>query len=184
MAANVESEVSIGAWMRALRLRGGLKQEELARLASSSRSVISRLERGQRLPDRSTIKRLDDALQAGGELEARWLHTRGLDKEPLERWVHNYPAAYHGLIWMSFTSSPQDDTDEIAFEVRWGPWVLRKRLRWPATRTVALWHTKGDDGLSIPVIVRSNRPLIVEFHVGPPPEKALDINPGWINDGT
>jgi hypothetical protein len=42
---------------------------------------------------------------------------------------------------------------------------------------------EGNDGLSIPVIVRTSQRVAVVFHAGRAPDDAVDINPGWINDG-
>lgn len=176
----------VGAKAKALRRALELTQQQVAAAAASSIAVVSRLERGERLPDRTTIRRLDQALEAEGKLEALWLASLELPPAataPARRWVHNYPAAYWGLIWMRIRSDPAVASPTLAFEIRWGPWTLTRRLRWPAHREVALWHTKGDDGLSIPVIVRTDQPVEVEFHIGEPPTEAIDINPGWVNDG-
>jgi transcriptional regulator with XRE-family HTH domain len=168
--------------LRAMRLRKGLKQADLAKQVNSSTSVISRAERGTRLPDRYTAARLDEALEADGELLSRWLAGVGAPTErpvPATMWVHNYPAAYHGVVWMRWLAAGEDDLEDLAIEVTWGPWRLRRRLRWPPSREVTVWHTKGDDGLSIPVVVRSSRPIVVSFFVGDPPPQATEINAGW-----
>lgn len=120
-------------------------------------------------------------------MTAQWAAQLGvsvtLPTQPSTRWVHNYPAAYTGLIWMRWSAAKDNTDPTIAIEVRWGPWVLRHRLTWPAERSVTVWHTKGNDGLSIPVILRASTPMLVEFHIGEGPADAWDLNPGWINDG-
>lgn len=82
---------------------------------------------------------------------------------------------------MRFRASPTDASETLAFEVRWGPWVVRKRLRWPQPSAVNLWHTKGDDGLSIPVIVRADRPITVSFNLGAAPAGA-DRHQPWLGE--
>lgn len=190
MPGNHEDAASrLGQVVRALRLAHGLTQNELANRANTSDSVISRLERGARLPQsasaRATIQLLDEALAADGTIMAWWLEALGAgsSRTPAKRWVHNYPAKYNGEVWMQLRRATPQTSEDFRLAVRWGPWVLRTRARWSPDGLLTMWHTKGDDGLSIPVIVLSDQPIIAEFHVGRPPSEALDINPGWIYDG-
>jgi hypothetical protein len=95
------------------------------------------------------------------------------------RWTHNYPAEYHGEIWLEIRASLNSSEPRALLELRWGPWVLRRTLRWGPERRVALWHTKGDDGLSIPLILRTDKPVHAAFRAGHAPSDAIDINHGW-----
>ncbi len=185
MAGTGRDAQGLGDLIRALRLRAGLTQRQLATAANSSDSVVSRLERGQRLPARDTIERLDAALDAQGGVVVWWLAAIGAPgraARPSRRWAHNYPASYHGVVWMRWSAPPNDDSSEAVVHLKWGRWRRVRRLTWPPKRTLSVWHTKGDDGLSIPVIVRADRPIIVEFHLGEPPADAIDINPGWTDE--
>lgn len=56
--------------LRTTRERADMSQRELARRADWHYSMVSKLERGDRvhLPSAEELKRLDDALEAGGHL--------------------------------------------------------------------------------------------------------------------
>lgn len=59
---------TFGEALRRLRTEAGLTQGELARAANWSQSQVSRAEQGQFTPDDATVERLDQALNAAGQL--------------------------------------------------------------------------------------------------------------------
>lgn len=60
--------VVLGRRMRKLRERKGLTQTELARLVLSSKTSVSDYELGNRAPDLELVRRLDEALDADGQV--------------------------------------------------------------------------------------------------------------------
>jgi transcriptional regulator with XRE-family HTH domain len=82
-------DIRVGRAIRFVRIRRGWRQEDLARAAGVSRSVVSRLERGDLEPvQHGTIRRVAGALSMRVETLVRW---RGGD---LERML----GARHGLL--------------------------------------------------------------------------------------
>jgi transcriptional regulator with XRE-family HTH domain len=73
-------DVVLGKSFRALRIRRGLRQADLARLAHVSRGMISKIERGEiaAVPLR-VLRAVAGALGASVELKLRW-HGEGLDR--------------------------------------------------------------------------------------------------------
>ena len=73
-------DVVLGRGFRALRVRRGLRQEDVARLAHVSRGMISKIERGEiaAVPLR-ILRSVAAALGASLELKLRW-HGEGLDR--------------------------------------------------------------------------------------------------------
>jgi transcriptional regulator with XRE-family HTH domain len=73
-------DVVLGRGFRALRVRRGLRQEDVARLAHVSRGMISKIERGEiaAVPLR-ILRAVAAALGATLELKLRW-HGEGLDR--------------------------------------------------------------------------------------------------------
>ena len=70
---NVEPvAVVLGRRIRKLRERAGLTQTELAKLVLSSKSAISEYELGNRPPDVKLDQRLEEVLDAGGQLIELW----------------------------------------------------------------------------------------------------------------
>lgn len=56
--------------MREIRIQRGLSYRELAKWTLSSKSHLCQFEHGQKIPSFATARRIDDALEAGGELAA------------------------------------------------------------------------------------------------------------------
>ena len=55
----------LGQRLRAIRLRLGLTQEQLAEMANLHYSYIGQVERGEKIPSLRTLKKLADAMHAG-----------------------------------------------------------------------------------------------------------------------
>lgn len=181
------SRQDFGRHLRALRGRVPLR--ELARDVNSSRAALSRFERGERLPPPDLATRLDAHFRLGGRLLALYERTRRGALSPSSeaafktRWVHNYPAAYSGEIFMRLVVPPEAAPAPIDLRARWGPWTVERQLLVDCADGLALWHTKGDDGLSIPLVIETSAPVRVSFHTGSAPDGALDFNAGWRHDG-
>jgi len=54
-----------GAWLKTQREAAGLTQQELAEAAIMTRSHISHIEAGRRIPSKEDARRLDGALNTG-----------------------------------------------------------------------------------------------------------------------
>ncbi|MFE4716181.1 helix-turn-helix transcriptional regulator, partial [Streptomyces sp. NPDC056728] len=54
-----------GEWLKAQREAAGVTQQELATAAVMTRSHISHIEAGRRLPSKADARRLDKALNTG-----------------------------------------------------------------------------------------------------------------------
>jgi len=126
---------------------------------------------------------LDDLYEQGGALVKRRLELlKGDNARPpiwRRRWTHHYPASYVGDIFMRIVLPPGQVPARIGVGVEWGRWQLQQRVWAHDEDGCALAHTKGDDELSLPVFVTTDRPSIVEFYTGAPPPGAIDINHGW-----
>ena len=73
-------DVVLGRSFRALRIRRGLRQVDLARLANVSRGMISKIERGEiAVVPLGVLRSVAGALGASLDLKLRW-HGEGLDR--------------------------------------------------------------------------------------------------------
>ena len=175
---------ALGARLRKLRGRRSLRA--VAEQTLSSRSTLSRLERAEVFPDASLIERLDGFYGLNGELVAE--RQRLLEHPALpprhspwrRRWLHHYPADYAGETYLNLALPPEDRPARVHLRIRWGQWQLDLSLYIDDPEGVTCAFTKGDDGLSKPVIVTVDRRASVIFGVGAPPVPAIDINAGWI----
>lgn len=167
--------------MRALR--AGLSLRVLAEAIGSSRSELSRIERGEKTASRELAARLDEHFDLDGALATALLgrdpsvggDTRRVDRQ---HWLHHFPALYSGPVWILL--SPNADGQDVRLRIDWGPWRYQRTLSIAAP--LALHCGKGDDGLSVPVRLRMEPPGDVRFGVGVPPTDAAtaDINAGWV----
>lgn len=175
---------ALGARLRALRGRRSLR--ELAGQIASSRSTLSRLERGEVFPDPNVIEQLDAYYGLAGELVAdrqRLLSGAAAQRGRApwrRRWVHHFPADYAGEVYLHLTLPLEDRPARLHLRIRWGEWQLDRPLHIYDPNGATCAFTKGDDGLSKPVIVTLDRGASVTFGAGVPPGAAIDINAGWI----
>lgn len=148
--------------------------------------MISRLELGEQLPDRNAIKQLDDALSARGRVEHGWLaavgEQAGAEGAPATLWVHNYPAAYHGLSWMHVRAPGSADANHVTLEVRWGPWSSPAPSLAAEPRGLVVAH-QGRRRLVDSGDRANERAGDGQLPHRPRTDGALDINPGWEHDG-
>jgi transcriptional regulator with XRE-family HTH domain len=173
---------------RVQQLRGRVSLRVLAKEVNSSSSTLSRLERGERLPEAALIERLDLLFGLGGSLIAQRdrlfsLQARKRGDAVWRRlWWHYYPAEYSGEVHMSLLLPP-GARGRVRLRVSWGPWRLVRSFRVEDPEGILLSHLKGEDGESIIVVVQLDRPGLVRFGTGPPPRPAIDVNEGWYRLG-
>jgi hypothetical protein len=75
-----------------------------------------------------------------------------------------------------------DSTPDTCYSLRWGPWQRQGTTE--GTGTVALTFHKGDDGLSVSLIVTVQPPTDIRFGIGTPmlATRAIDVDDGWVHD--
>lgn len=174
----------LGARLRALRGRRSIRA--VASEVFSSRSTLSRVERGEVFPDAGLIERLDVLYGLGGELVAerqRLLGSAAVQRAQApwrRRWVHHYPADYAGEVYVQIVLPAGDRPARIRLRIRWGEWQLDRPLHIYEPEGVTCVFTKGDDGLSKPVIVTLDRKAAAAFGISVPPGPVIDINAGWV----
>jgi DNA-binding XRE family transcriptional regulator len=125
--------VRFGAALRAIRLRGRLRQEDVARRARVSRSTVARIETGSAgTLTIETLERIAGAVGARAELQLRW---RGGD---LDRLLDAGHAAMHEEMAKVFAGLPGwQPVPEASFSV-YGERGVADVLAWHAVRRVVL----------------------------------------------
>lgn len=181
-----DDENSLGKLLRRLRSERGLTLRQLAGLAHSNKTTLWRLEHGNfTRVDPFLVERLDEILDARGALvsERQSLLVgdagRRLESPWKKRWVHHFPAAYAGEVFVNLVLRPSAWPATVNLQIRWGPWLLNRRVRVDGPDGVSCLFTKGDDGQSVPVFVRVDKPVSARFGIGVPPQPLMDINYGW-----
>ena len=125
--------VRFGAAIRAIRLRGRLRQQDVARKARVSRSTVARIETGSvGTLTVETLERIAAAVGARAELQLRW---RGGD---LDRLLDAGHAAMHDEMAKVFAGLPGwEAVHEASFAV-YGERGVVDVLAWHAERRVVL----------------------------------------------
>lgn len=96
------------------------------------------------------------------KVDAMWGPTTGYR----QRWVHSYPAAAKGEVWLRIFPRPGREGEPHRFEIRWGPWKKQHVDVRPSASGAPYWFTKGDDGRSVPLVVEVDPPARLSFGVG------------------
>jgi len=107
--------------------------------------------------------------------------SRLLGREFKSEWVHHHPATYAGEVWVKILKQETALDEPHRISIRWGPW--RRDVDLPANpaRSVVLVHTKGNDGLSVPIFLDVNPSCFAMFGCGGVPGgSTIDINVGWV----
>lgn len=106
--------------------------------------------------------------------------SRLLGREFRSEWAWHYPASYSGEVWVKILKQEDALAQPHTISVRWGPWRRDVELPSNRARSVVLMHTKGSDGLSVPIFLHVTPPCFVTFGCGQMAGGAsLDINSGW-----
>jgi len=145
-----------GRYLRHLRSTRSLR--EVASLAGSSKSVLSLVERGERVPTIDLVSSLDTALAADGSLLARYNDARAerskLPSRWRREWIHHFPATYSGPVYTRVLVPAPVLPAEIAVVLRWGP-------------VAALAQVRGAPGRRASACVRQRRRRSVGSPNGP-----------------
>jgi len=133
-------DVRLGSSIRAIRIRRGWRQEDLARRAGASRSTVARIERGElEGVSLSTLRPVVRALNASFEVRLRW---HGGD---LDRLVNARHAAMHESLARRFSRLPGWTlAPEVSFSV-YGERGIIDAIAWhEATRTLLVIELKTE----------------------------------------
>jgi hypothetical protein len=101
-------------------------------------------------------------------------------------WEWQYPESYSGLVWVHVRPKPETRFQDHPYTILWGPWQYRSVLKFGSEQSVALVHTKGNDGPSGSIIFDIHPPCSVHFGQGNVPSAAViePINDEWTLVGT
>lgn len=107
--------------------------------------------------------------------------SRLLDREFKSDWTCHHPADYSGDVWIKILKQETALDQPLTLSIRWGPWRHDLEVPISSARSLVLKHTKGKDGLSIPIFLQVTPPCFVTFGCGKPPgDTIMDINVGWV----
>ncbi len=102
--------------------------------------------------------------------------------KPSTDFTFNHPRSYHGPVWIRLIAEIGNGNSEHRMEIRWGAWYREYSVKLSEKEPLFLTHSKGNDGDSIPIIMRLDKPAYVSFGQGVPnSHKCIDINPFWID---
>lgn len=172
---------------RLRQLRGELGLVALAARVLSSKSALSRYERGDKLLPPDLADRLDAYYKTGGDIrDARdaleaGRNTSGLVGQYRGSWLHHFPNTYVGAVWTQLTPHPRRQSSPHELTIRWGPWTRRVELPTVDPAGIFLSYTKGDDGLSVPLFFDVRPAARLDHGLGMI-EGATDINRGWRHE--
>lgn len=100
------------------------------------------------------------------------------------RWSFCHPASWSGQVWIQLIAEPGNRGAPHDYTVRWGPWEYKGSLNLEGRESAFLIHTKGNDGLSVPIFFDVLPPSYVRFGQEDPPGTPVhDINWGWKRVG-
>jgi hypothetical protein len=95
-------------------------------------------------------------------------------------WDFNHPEEYVGAIWIKMRALPEYSGRRHSFTIKWGPWTRGGSQVLLHDRAIALVHSKGNDGLSLPIRMTVDPECNISFGQGNPgPIYCKDLNPWW-----
>lgn len=93
-------------------------------------------------------------------------------------WIFSYPEDYVGPIWIKMRSKQEKSGQRHKFTIKWGPWTREGVKTLYGDRAIALVHSKGADGLSLPIRLEVEPDCFVSFGQGHPKNVVCsDMNP-------
>jgi hypothetical protein len=177
---------------RLLELRGQRSLRNIERAVPGiSRSELSRVERGVKVPSSEMLDRLGDfygvdpqlVLERDRLLGGTWRPSKSNAQRLRTRWVYTFPAGYSGEVWLRVLPSKKEIAQPHRIVIRWGPWEKIIARGIPATGAIFSF-SKGNDGLSIPIVAQVVPHATLIFGTGTPVQKRfVDLNRGWTFKG-
>lgn len=95
-------------------------------------------------------------------------------------WSFSHPASYSGQVWLQLIAKPENEDITHKYVIRWGRWKYNGTLNFGGLKSLTLVHTKGNDGLSVPIMLDVHPPCYVLLGQGSPSGTVQDINHGWV----
>jgi hypothetical protein len=96
-----------------------------------------------------------------------------------EEWLHHYPAAYQGRIWVRVLTLGSRRGTKHTVVLRWGPWRAKRSFR-TTNPAVCLTQAKAADDYSVPLFVLITPAANISFGTGLAPcQETLDISHSW-----
>ena len=104
-----------------------------------------------------------------------------LHRQFKDNWLFHHPANYIGTVWVKLRAKREHSGKLHKYIIRWGPWTRGGQQVLMHNEAVALMHTKGDDGLSIPMFIEIAPECYVSFGQGDPGNvHQVNLNRWWI----
>jgi len=96
-------------------------------------------------------------------------------------WTYHHKAEYSGRVWIKLRAKKENDCKKHRYTINWGPWYRGGSVVCRSTEAIALLHSKGTDGLSLPLLFKVHPECYVTFGEGSPNvATVLNINNFWI----
>lgn len=96
-------------------------------------------------------------------------------------WTHHHRAEYSGRVWIKLRAKKENNNRKHQYTISWGPWYRGGSVVCRSSEAIALVHSKGTDGLSLPLLFEVSPECYVTFGEGNPNVPiALNINNYWI----
>ncbi|WP_158206927.1 helix-turn-helix domain-containing protein [Clavibacter michiganensis] len=181
----VNDQEILGLAICQARKRRGLSLADMSSLTNFSKSVLQRMEAGERKVAARDVERIDDALEAGGQLKGLCATIQGRQQLPpfsafrstLEA-SHRWPAPWAGAVWV-LVEAAQAGQYPTDVALQWGPWQFDATID-----KATLFEThKAPDDISVAIGLRTSLVTDVVFGAGPRPQSNYvfeDIRSRWF----
>jgi hypothetical protein len=103
-----------------------------------------------------------------------------LGREYKQHWSHNHNREYSGVVHITVLKHPKHLCEPYNLVVEWGHMRRKIKVSSSQIHAVSLVHTKGDDGMSVPLFLKSDKPLYARFGIGSGLSAQIDINSWWL----
>jgi TIR domain-containing protein len=96
-------------------------------------------------------------------------------------WTHHHQPQYSGRVWIKLRAKQENNNAKHRYTISWGPWYRGGSVVCRSSEAVALMHSKGTDGLSLPLVFEVEPECYVTFGEGDPKvPTVVNINNFWI----
>jgi len=96
-------------------------------------------------------------------------------------WTHHHRPEYSGRIWIKLRAKQENEGRKHRYTIDWGPWHRGGSVVCRSSEAIALLHSKGTDGLSLPLQFEVHPECYVSFGEGSPGvATSININNFWI----
>ena len=103
-----------------------------------------------------------------------------LNRQYSAEWIGHHPTDFSGKVYIQVLKQKRNLIEQHHFSVRWGPWFYEGTLPVSKHNSISLVHTKGNDGLSVPIFFKIDPPCYVKFGIeNPETDMFKHIIYGW-----